>query len=74
MFYTTVTEKNLEATLSWGLQANVHPETVKTTRFQNCSLAHQLAMKKLDIFEASEAWKSITSVETVLSVFENQDG
>lgn len=59
-------KKNSEATLPWGLHANVHPETVKTIRSENCSLAHRLAMKKLDIFEASEAWQSITSVETVV--------
>lgn len=60
-------KKNSEATLPWGLHANVHSETVKTIRFENCSLAHRLAMKKLDIFEASEAWKSLRSVETVVN-------
>lgn len=60
-------KKTSKATLPWGLHANVHPETVKTIRFENYSLAHRHAVKKSDIFEASEAWQSVTSVETVVN-------
>lgn len=56
-----------EATLPQGLHADVHPETVKIIRSEPSWLVHRLAVKKLDIFEASEAWQPITSVEAVVN-------